>query len=291
MPLSSLRAVLIASLLVAAPGAFLRAQTVEIGFDGPSSLSGPAGSSVAASYFATLTHLPAAPSGAQGWSIILDASNAEFTGISLEGTTADTLVDKGACRNIPITPCSFVTNQMGSGMACSAVVLDFDDPVTLPLAGVSTIAKIDIAVEIAACGGSVDLEYVDAAGCFAGAADTNVITIGFESQTFANGQLVQVPKSVAVEDTTCDPAALVGELIADVAALDAPPGVKLTLTGLLRRALALLSDGLPGNDQQAVPILQTFITAVNGLPAAVIADEDAAALTAKANAVIQALGG
>src|SRR2546426_9192731 len=148
-----------------------------LGFSGPASLSGPTGSVQSASYFCTLTQLDGTV-GAQGWQIILRAQNAIITGISLEGTDAEELRRKEPCLFGTFEfPGSFVTNQMGNGLACSAVVLSFCSPlVTLLPGSTSTIARIDVQAVIPECGGSLRLDYIDSAGCFAGVASTNVIT-------------------------------------------------------------------------------------------------------------------
>jgi len=258
--------------------------TVELGFQGPGTLTGPEGSYVSGSYFATLTQL-SGTSGAQGWSIIMDAENAEFTGITIAGTTADGYINREPCFGLPT--CSFETYQMGCGMACSAVVLDYVYPTTLPPSGTSTIVSVDVQAEVPACGGQATLSYVDADGCFAGAANTNVVTIQGQSVSFANGNLSQVPMVVElVSETPCDPATLVEALIAQVQGIEAPAPVKTVLCAILNVALRQIEKG---HDGVAIGLLKGFRVAVAALSGDVIPVEDADALIAAATAIIDIL--
>jgi hypothetical protein len=239
-----------------------RAQpTVDLGFSGPASLSGPAGSVQTASYFCTLTQLSGS-TGAPAWQIIFDADNAQITSVTIAGTDADALVDRTPCFGLP--ECSFVTTQMGSDLGCSAVLLSLQSPITLPATGTSTIARFDISAIIPPCGGSVTLHYVDEAGCFAGVAATNVVTLNGASQSFANGLLAQEPLTVNLVSTTpCDPKVLIQDLITTVSGVDASRGTKTVLTLLLNSALQFLSDANTANDPLAKQLLQSFIALVN----------------------------
>ncbi len=264
----------------------------DIGFDGPASLSGPTGSVQEAVYFCTLTQVGPEP-GSQGWSIILQAENATITEISLVDTDAEALRRKEPCVFGEIEfPGSFVTNQMGNGMACSAVTLSICTAVTLPVEGTSTLARIVVQAQVPACGGSFGLSFIDAAGCFAGAASTNVITRTGQSNTFTNGLLSQSPLTVDLVSTdACDPAALLAGLIETLAGMEIRPGVKHALTHLLNAALRLLTDANPHNDRAAAIILRAFILVVGNLPPAVIAPADAATLIEGAQQVLDALQG
>lgn len=285
---------LLAGSLAMVSGRAVSANTLfELGFSGPASLSGPTGSVQTASYFCTLTQIDGT-SGAQGWQIIMRAQNATITGISLEGTDAEALRRKEPCVFGGFEfPGSFVTNQMGSGLACSAVILSFCGPaITLPAGSTSTIARIDVEAVIPECGGTVTLEYVDSGGCFAGAADTNVVTQNNESHSFANGMLLQEPRQIALVSTDpCDPAALLQALIATVSGLDINPGLKAAFSAILEGALALLQDGNPHNDAGAIANLEAFIQVVSSLPAASISEADAQLLVDAAQQVLDILMG
>jgi hypothetical protein len=263
----------------------------DLGFDGPTSLSGPTGSVAEAVYFCTLTQLAPEP-GARGWSIILEAQNATITEISLIDTDAEALRRKEPCiLGGSEFPGSFVTNQMGGGRACSAVILSFCTPLTLPVEGVSTIARIVVQATVPECGGSFGLNYVDASGCFAGVASTNVITRDSRSNTFANGLLSQSPLSVALISTDpCDPAVLIERLIGTLGGMDLEEGVKTALTALLESALNLLSDQTDQNDDQGASMIHAFIQAVSNLSPEVISGTDAATLLEAAGQILEALG-
>ena len=183
---TSLRAILVVSIALQWTEPAQCQATVELGFDGPASLSGLEGSTVSGSYFSTLTQTSGSI-GAQAWSIIMDASNASFTSVTIAGTEADALVDREPCFGLP--QCSFETYQMGGGFACSAVVLSFRSFTALPASGSTTIMQVGIETVVPQCGGSVTLEYLDVGGCFAGVASTNVVTIQGQSVTFGNGLL------------------------------------------------------------------------------------------------------
>jgi len=264
----------------------------DIGFDGPASLSGPAGSVQEAVYFCTLTQLASEP-GAQGWSIILQAQNATITEISLIDTDAEALRRKEPCVFGEFEfPGSFVTNQMGGGMACSAVTLSNCTLVTLPVEGTSTLARIVVQAQIPECGGTFGLSYIDAAGCFAGAASTNVVTRSGASNSFANGLLSQTPLSVDLVSTDpCDPATLLAGLIETLGDMEIRPGVKKALTLVLNAAHRLLTDSSPHNDLGAAVILRGFILVVSHSPPQVIAVDDAAALIEGAEEVLGSLQG
>jgi hypothetical protein len=286
---TSLRAILIASaaLLWSEPA---RGQgTVELGFEGPETLSAPAGETVSGSYFSTLQQTSGS-TGAQGWSIIMDASNATFTSVTIAGTEANALVDREPCFGLP--RCSFETYQMGSGFACSAVVLSFRNLTTLPTSGSTTIMQVGISTVVPQCGGSVTLEYLDVGGCFAGVANTNVVTIQGQSVTFANGLLSQVPLEVdVVSESPCDPAALLEQLVADVAALNANGGIKAALAAMLSAAIQLLEDADPSNDGGAANLIGAFISAVGAQSGSQISAEEAAALIDSAQAILDILAG
>lgn len=264
----------------------------DIGFDGPASLSGPTGSVQEAVYFCTLTQVGPEP-GSQGWSIIIQPENATITEISLIDTDAEELRRKEPCVFGELEfPGSFVTNQMGNGMACSAVVLSNCTPVTTPVEGTTTLARIVVQAQVPECGGSFGLSYIDAAGCFAGAASTNVITRTGASNTFANGLLSQSPLTVDLVSTdACDPATLLEGLIETLAGMEIRPGVKQALAHLLNAALRLLTDANPHNERAAAIILRAFILVVGHLPPAVIAPSDAATLIEGAQQVLDALQG
>jgi hypothetical protein len=265
-----------------------RAQpTVDLGFSGPASLSGPAGSVQTASYFCTLTQLSGS-TGAPAWQIIFDADNAQITSVTIAGTDADALVDRTPCFGLP--ECSFVTTQMGSDLGCSAVLLSLQSPITLPATGTSTIARFDISAIIPPCGGSVTLHYVDEAGCFAGVAATNVVTLNGASQSFANGLLAQEPLTANLVPTTpCDPKVLIQDLITTVNALDASRGTKNVLALVLNSALGFLSDNSTANDPLAEQLLRAFIALVNQFRGHQLTPADADLLTAAAQAILAVL--
>lgn len=260
------------------------AQEVELGFSGPASIEGPAGSVQEASYQATLTQL-SGTSGAQGWSIIMNAENAEFTDITVSGTTADELINREPCYPGYPLPCSFETYQTGCGLACSAVVLDFMSPTTLPASGTSTIVEVTIAAEVPECGGTATLSYVDEAGCFLGVADTNVVTIQAQSVTFDNGKLSQAPLEIEV-GAPCDPATLIAALQEDIEGLAAAAGVKTGLTALLDAALEALENE---NETAAISILEAFTVAVQGMSGTALLVDEAEALVASAEEILALL--
>ena len=278
--------------LVVAPIAVLvlagaaRAQSFVIGFDGPAVLSGPEGSVVEATYFATLTPLDG--KAAQAWDIIVSATNATLTGISLEGTTADGIINHQPCFGLP--ECNFVTNQLGNGMVCSAVLPSLNSSPTLPPSGTSTIARITVQVVVPSCGGKASLQYCDCGGCFLGVASTNVVTAANASHTIANGLLAQEPLAIAIESTSgCDPKVLLADLIGDVKALDAPKGVEVALDAVLSAALHVLQDSSPRDDKAAVPILNAFMKLAGALSGKGLSPADADALTVAAQEIIAVL--
>jgi len=286
---TSLRAILVVSIALLWSEPAPCQATVELGFEGPLSLSGSEGSTVSGSYFSTLTQTSGS-TGAQAWSIIMDASNATFTSVTIAGTEADALVDREPCFGLP--RCSFETYQMGGGFACSAVVLSFRNLTTLPVSGSTTIMQVGIDTVVPQCGGSVTLEYLDVGGCFAGVANTNVVTIQGQSVTFGNGLLSQVPLEVEViSESPCDPVALLGQLAGDVAALDANQGIETALTAQLSAAVQLLEDDNPNNDAGAAALIESFISAVAALSGNQISSEEADALIDSAQAILDILSG
>ena len=164
--------------------------TFELGFEGPKKIIGPKGGSGSASYECTLTH-SGTGAGAQGWSMIMEAEGAVFTGIRIDGTDAGDNLDPNVIiipQPPPLPPieipCNFVVTQISPGgtLACSAVVLSLCQPTTLPPNDTSSIAIVDVEADIPERGNAAaSLRYVDSSDCFLGAADTTIITQGGQS--------------------------------------------------------------------------------------------------------------
>ena len=86
-----------------------------------------------------------------------------------------------------------------------------------------------------------------------------------------------------------DPVVLISQLIADVAALNLPNGLKNGLTAKLDAAIKVLSDGNPNNDHVAVNKLNDFIDQVEGQRGKKITDGDANDLIEGAELIIDLL--
>jgi PKD repeat protein len=95
--------------------------------------------------------------------------------------------------------------------------------------------------------------------------------------------------TIEVTVPSADPATMIGELVAQVEALNLHQGIDNSLDAKLEAALGALADINQNNDVAAVNSLQAFINAVQAQSGSKIPEADAQTLIAAAQAIIDAL--
>lgn len=178
----------------------------ELGFSGPSALEVD-GDGRVGTFFCTMTH-SGGGKGAQGWSIGVMAEGGIISAITVDGTTAKSLMDGGFED-------SQLTTGAGNEGAVSAVVLAFFSPVTLPLDAESTIAKITVRTKPGEpLPEKVTLKYVDGL-VGKGQPVINIVTEdGFSGVVTVSTLDVEVPQATLV-DPGC-PIALVDQVLGSI---------------------------------------------------------------------------
>jgi hypothetical protein len=164
---------------------------------GHTTLAGTADSTVSGTCTAIL-NADGTEGGAGGWSISLNADNADITAISILGTDAEGAFSSGF-QNSQLTPNCAVDpgtgvvivdkstgncieggpgtgDCMGRDGAVSSVILSEQDVVTLPASGSSSIAVLTVEATIPAGGGTATVRYAD--GCQGGGSPvSNIVSV------------------------------------------------------------------------------------------------------------------
>ncbi len=128
----------------------LSAQEYTLGFSGPDSFSGAAGSTVGADYTCDLAHSGDGV-GAQGWSLGIVADGGTITSITTDGTKTEEVYDSGFNKT------RLATGDIAG--AVSAVVLCFGCPNVIPPNEQHPILAIGVEFDIPAGGGTATLSY------------------------------------------------------------------------------------------------------------------------------------
>ncbi len=129
---------------------------------GPGDVSGPSGSTQSATCTVQLTHAaadPAAPIGAQGWSMSVEPANASITGVSTDlPFKSDPNQFNGGFDKTFLAPPELNGGRSG---ATSAIVLCFGCPNTLPFEATSDILTLSVDVPVGDEASTAELNFVD----------------------------------------------------------------------------------------------------------------------------------
>ena len=188
--------------------------TFTLGFDGPESLEGAAGTAVMQGYFLTLGHEGQQGPGAQGWTFGAIPEGATITQIQPGLAAGDTITTDaaelfdGGFQQTELAPADgSVGDCEGKDGALSAFVLSLLNPVELPLNTTSTIAWVEIETSIPAGGGMASLTYVSGCQGSGRPVDTAI------TQSGSSVDPVIVPKEIRLEGpppSCCEADLLIG---------------------------------------------------------------------------------